>query len=150
MSSTEPESSKPEVRDPKADDQPVAGSAESTSDASSQPSTPSAEGEVEVDVDAVKEECLGQLKTVFDPEIPVNIYELGMIYDVQVEPDGATYVRMTLTTPACPAAGTLPAEVQAKVADVEGVTEVKVDLVWDPPWTPDMMSEAAKLQTGMF
>ena len=73
-----------------------------------------------------------------------------MIYDVRVEPDGATYVRMTLTTPSSPAAGTLPAEAQAKVADVEGVTEVKVDLGWDPPWTPDMMSEAAKLQTGMF
>ena len=148
MSSTEPESSNPEVRDPKAEDQPVAGSAESTSDANSQPSTPPAEGDV--DVQAVKEECIAQLKTVFDPEIPVNIYELGMIYDVRVEPDGATYVRMTLTTPSCPAAGTLPAEAQAKVADVEGVTEVKVDLVWDPPWTPDMMSEAAKLQTGMF
>ena len=102
------------------------------------------------DVDTLREDVIAILKTVFDPEIPVNIYEMGMIYEVQCETNGSTYVKMTLTTPACPVAGTLPGEVHAKVADVEGVSEVKVDLVWDPPWTPAMMSEAAKLQTGMI
>jgi FeS assembly SUF system protein len=102
------------------------------------------------DVDALREDVIGMLKTVFDPEIPVNIYELGMIYEVKCETNGSTYVKMTLTSPACPVAGTLPGEVQGKVADVEGVSEVKVDLVWEPPWTPDLMTEAAKLQTGMI
>jgi len=90
------------------------------------------------------------LRTCFDPEIPVNIYELGLIYDVQVEPTGSVAVRMTLTTPHCPAAQSLPAEVEAKVREVPGVTGVTVDVVWDPPWDPSKMSEAAKLQLGML
>lgn len=90
------------------------------------------------------------LSTVFDPEIPVNIYELGLIYGVIVETSGAVGIRMTLTAPACPAAQYLPAQVKEKVAAVPGVTDVKVDVVWDPPWDRDRMSEAAKLQLGMF
>ena len=89
------------------------------------------------------------MKTVFDPEIPVNIYEMGLIYDVDVDPDGATRIRMTLTTPMCPAAEELPPEVEGKARGVDGVTSVQLDLVWDPPWNPEMMSEAARLELGM-
>ena len=91
-----------------------------------------------------------QLSTVFDPEIPVNIYELGLIYDVAVDKQGLAVVRMTLTAPGCPAAVTLPAEVQGKVKGIEGVTDARVDLVWEPPWDKDRMSDAAKLQLGIF
>ena len=90
------------------------------------------------------------LRTCYDPEIPVNIYELGLIYDVKVEPSGATRVQMTLTSPNCPAAAELPAEVESKVLDVPGVTDAQVEVVWDPPWEPSKMSEAAKLQLGFM
>ena len=90
------------------------------------------------------------LKTVFDPEIPVNIYELGLIYDVDVQDGGHVQVKMTLTSPGCPVAGSLPGEVKAKVENVPGVTSADVELVWDPSWNPSMMSEAARLQLGMF
>ncbi len=93
---------------------------------------------------------LEQLATVFDPEIPVNIRELGLIYDVLVDKDGRVGVRMTLTAPACPAAQSLPVEVQQKAAGVPGVTEARVEIVWEPPWTKEMMSEAAKLQLGLW
>ncbi len=99
--------------------------------------------------DAIRDEVIAQLKTVFDPEIPVNIYELGLIYKVDVAADGATQVTMTLTTPMCPAAEELPSEVETKARGVSGVTSVQLDLVWDPPWSPDMMSDAAKLDLGM-
>jgi FeS assembly SUF system protein len=89
------------------------------------------------------------LKTIFDPEIPVNIWELGLIYDVLVDAGGRVGVRMTLTAPACPAAQSLPVEVKNKTASVPGVTESKVEIVWDPPWTRDRMSEVAKLELGM-
>ena len=98
----------------------------------------------------VGERIIEQLKSVYDPEIPVNIYELGLIYAVAVDADGAATIRMTLTTPMCPAAEVLPPEVESKARAVEGVTSVKLDLVWDPPWTPDMMSEAARLDLGML
>jgi FeS assembly SUF system protein len=90
------------------------------------------------------------LRTCYDPEIPVDIYELGLIYGVTVKPDGAVTVRMTLTSPNCPAAQELPAEVEQKVRGVAGVTAAKVDIVFDPPWERDMMSEAAKLKLGML
>lgn len=90
------------------------------------------------------------LSKVFDPEIPVNIYELGLIYDIIVDDTGMVGVRMTLTAPACPAAQFLPLEVKKRIAELPGVTDVKVDVVWDPPWDRDRMSEAAKLQLGMF
>ncbi len=99
--------------------------------------------------DAIRDEVIAQLKTIFDPEIPVNIYELGLIYKVDVATDGATQVTMTLTTPMCPAAEELPPEVETKARTVPGVTSVQLDLVWDPPWSPDMMSDAAKLDLGM-
>lgn len=98
---------------------------------------------------ALVESVVAALRTVFDPEIPVNIYELGLIYDLQIDPAGAVSIRMTLTSPACPVAGSLPGEVQARVQAVSGVTSVKVDLVWDPPWNMSRMSEEAKLQLGL-
>jgi FeS assembly SUF system protein len=90
------------------------------------------------------------LATVFDPEIPVNIYELGLIYDIIVDAAGRVGIRMTLTAPACPAAQFLPEQVRNVVSGVDGVSDVKVDIVWEPPWTRDRMSDAAKLQLGMF
>ena len=87
---------------------------------------------------------------VFDPEIPVNIYELGLIYDIIVDSNSAVGIRMTLTAPACPAAQYLPGEVKRRVAEVPGVSEAKVDVVWEPPWDKDKMSDAAKLQLGLF
>ena len=104
----------------------------------------------EIDTVTLRENVIEALKTVYDPEIPVNIYEMGMIYEVRVEENGFAYVKMTLTTPACPVAGTLPGEVEHRVAAVEGVSDAKVELVWDPPWTQEMLSEAAKLQLGLM
>jgi FeS assembly SUF system protein len=90
------------------------------------------------------------LSSVYDPEIPVNIYELGLIYGLDIDDKGAVAITMTLTAPGCPVADILPGEVEEKVRAVPGVTEAKVELVWDPPWTPDRMSEAARLELGMF
>lgn len=90
------------------------------------------------------------LKTVYDPEIPVNIYELGLIYELDVNPDGEVKVEMTLTSPMCPVAGSLPGEVENKIKDVPGVRSADVELVWDPPWSMEKMSEEARLQLGMF
>ena len=98
----------------------------------------------------VEEGIVEALKTVFDPEIPVNIYELGLIYDIDIQEPGDVHIKMTLTSPMCPVAGSLPGEVQSKVAAVSGVAAVDVELVWDPAWNPSMMSEAARLQLGMF
>jgi FeS assembly SUF system protein len=101
-------------------------------------------------LEAIEADVVAALKTVYDPEIPVDIYELGLIYDVDVKEDRSVEVRLTLTSPMCPVAGTLPPEVEAKVAQVEGVSHASVDLVWDPPWSPAMMSEAARLELGMY
>lgn len=90
------------------------------------------------------------LSSVYDPEIPVDIYELGLIYGVDISVEGAVTVKMTLTAPGCPAAQSLPVEVEQKVAALPGVSGVKVDIVWDPPWGPDRMSEAARLQLGIL
>ena len=98
----------------------------------------------------LKPAILDAIRTVFDPEIPVNILELGLVYDVLVDATGVAGIRMTLTAPGCPAAQSLPVEVARKVKSVGGVTDAKVDVVWDPPWTRDRMSEAAKLQLGMW
>lgn len=90
------------------------------------------------------------LRTCFDPEIPVNIYELGLIYEVLVKEAGVVDIRMTLTSPHCPAAQSMPAEIVEKVKAIPGVTDVNIDLVWDPPWDQSKMSEAARLQLGMM
>ena len=94
----------------------------------------------------IRERIIERLRTVYDPEIPVDIWELGLIYDLDVDEAGAVKIRMTLTSPMCPVAETLPPEVEAKARAVEGVTDLKLDLVWDPPWSPSMMSEAARLE----
>ena len=89
------------------------------------------------------------LRTCYDPEIPVDIYELGLIYDVSADAEGNVNIQMTLTSPACPVAGSLPGEVESKVSRIDGVKNAKVELVWDPPWTPERMSEAARLQLNI-
>lgn len=99
---------------------------------------------------ALKDEIIRVLRTCFDPEIPVDIYELGLIYDVAVDPLGEVNITMTLTSPHCPAAQSLPEEVQNKTRVVPGIAEVHVNIVWEPPWDPSRMSEAAKLQLGML
>ena len=99
---------------------------------------------------ALQDKIIERVRSCYDPEIPVNIYDLGLIYEVKVEPTGHVHVRMTLTAPGCPAAGTLPGEVEDKITVLPGVTSVQVQVVWDPPWDKSMMSEAAKLQLGFF
>jgi FeS assembly SUF system protein len=98
----------------------------------------------------LRPQIIDALRKVFDPELPVNIYELGLVYDIIVDPSATVGIRMTLTAPACPAAQFLPAEVKRQIAQVPGVADVKVDIVWDPPWDRDRMSDAAKLQLGLF
>ncbi len=102
-----------------------------------------------IQAQALEAQITEVLRTVYDPEIPVSIYEMGLIYEVNVEAGGKVRIMMTLTSPACPVAGSLPPEVEAKVKAIDGVTEAKVDIVWDPPWTPDRMSEAARLQLNI-
>ena len=99
---------------------------------------------------ALKPEIIKAISTVFDPEMPVNIWELGLIYDIFVDAKGVAAVRMTLTAPGCPVAQTLPVEVANKVKAVPGVADAKVDIVWEPAWTKDRMSDVAKLQLGMW
>ena len=110
---------------------------------------PLAEPLTAAQIEALRETIVEKLHTVHDPEIPVNIYELGLIYDLKVNPDGTVHVNMTLTSPACPVAGSLPGEVQRKIMTVEPIVSAKVELVWEPSWTKDRMSEAAKLQLGI-
>ncbi|HXP32232.1 MAG TPA: iron-sulfur cluster assembly protein [Stellaceae bacterium] len=99
---------------------------------------------------ALMERVVEALKTVRDPEIPVNLVDLGLIYELIVNRDGTVYVEMTLTTPACPVAGELPSQVQEAVAAVEGVRDVRVKLVWTPPWDRDRMSDEVKLELGLL
>ena len=102
------------------------------------------------EVDALGERVIDALRTVYDPEIPVNIFELGLIYKVDVDDDRHVSIEMTLTSPACPVAGTLPDEVRDKAEAVEGVSGASVEVVWDPPWHPGMMTEEAQLELGMM
>src|SRR5436305_861380 len=97
----------------------------------------------------LKDQIVAALRTVYDPEMPVNIYELGLIYGVSVDAEGRAEIRMTLTAPNCPVAGTLPGDVERAVRAVPGVTDVNLELTFDPPWTKDRMSEAAKLALGL-
>jgi FeS assembly SUF system protein len=108
-------------------------------------------GPVDADrTDVLKPPIVEAISTVFDPEIPVNIYELGLVYEILADADSRILVRMTLTSPACPSAQQLPSEVRYKVKAVPGVSDCTVDIVWEPPWTKDMMSETARLALGMF
>jgi FeS assembly SUF system protein len=109
-----------------------------------------AESDDPIDTEVVRENIIAAHRTVFDPEIPVNIYDIGLIYEIKVEPTGMTYVQMTLTSPACPAAGILPGQIESATRSVSGVRDVNLDLTFDPPWNPEMMSEAARLELGLL
>ena len=98
----------------------------------------------------VKANVIAALRTIYDPEIPVNIYDLGLVYGLDIDATGKVDVRMTLTAPACPVAGTFPGTVEQRLYEVPGVTEVRVELVWEPPWNPDRLSEDAKLSLGLL
>ena len=100
--------------------------------------------------DELKEQVVLALKGVYDPEIPVDVYELGLIYDIKIFPVNNVYILMTLTSPSCPSAGSIPGEIEQKVREVEGVNDVSVELTFDPPYTSDMMSEVAKLELGFM
>ena len=101
--------------------------------------------------DSIEAQIVDVLKTCYDPEIPVNVFELGLIYDIELTEDKVAQITMTLTSPMCPVAESLPPEIQQKVADnVTDLADSKVEVVWDPPWSMDMMTEAAKLQLGMM
>jgi FeS assembly SUF system protein len=103
-----------------------------------------------MDVPGLRDKILAALKTVYDPEIPVDIYELGLIYEISIYPINNVHILMTLTSPSCPSAEAIPAEVEQKVKTIEGVNDVKVEITWDPPYSQDMMSEAAKLELGFL
>ena len=102
------------------------------------------------DVALLRDNVIAALRTIFDPEIPVNIYDLGLIYDLAIDAEGRVGIRMTLTAPACPVAGTFPSIVEQRLYEVPGVTEVRVDLVWDPPWNLDRLTDDVKLQLGLL
>jgi len=101
-----------------------------------------------IDADILRDKVIEMIKTIYDPEIPVNIHELGLIYRVDIMPINNVQILMTLTAPGCPAAQTLPVEVDQKVRQIEGVNDVYVTVTWDPPWDKSMMSEAAQLELG--
>ena len=115
----------------------------------SQPPRPEAPAPVEPGGD-LYEDVIDALKDIYDPEIPVNIYDLGLIYDVEITPDHHARIKMTLTTPHCPVAESMPGEVELRVGAVPGVGHAEVELVWDPPWDPQKMSDEAKLELGML
>lgn len=98
----------------------------------------------------LESEVIQRLKMVYDPELPVNIYDLGLIYEIRIIDVDKVYIRMTLTAPACPAAGILPGQVESAVREIEGVTDVEVDLTFDPPYHRDMMSDEAKIELGLY
>lgn len=103
-----------------------------------------------MDTEALKQKVIDCLQTIYDPEIPVSIYELGLIYEISILPLNNVQIVMTLTAPGCPAAQSLPVEVDQKVREIEGVNDVHVAVTWNPPWNKSMMSEAAQLELGMF
>lgn len=103
-----------------------------------------------MDKEILEKEVVRILKTIFDPEIPVDIYELGLIYEVKIDEENNAYIKMTLTSPACPVAESLPGEVEQKIAGIKDINKVKIDLVFDPPWDQDMMTEEAKLTLGFL
>jgi len=98
----------------------------------------------------LEQQIVDMIKTCYDPEIPVDIYELGLIYDIQIDAEKVAHVQMTLTSPNCPVAGSLPGEVEEKIRSIEALNDAKVEVIWDPPWSQDMMSEEAKLELGLF
>ena len=108
------------------------------------------EASASVDPEQLRANVIAALRTIFDPEVPVNIYDLGLIYELDLDGDGRVDIRMTLTTPGCPVAASFPQTVEQRLYEVPGVNEVRVELVWDPPWTMDRLSEDTKLQLGLL
>ena len=100
--------------------------------------------------ETLKDQVIATLKSIYDPEIPVNIYDLGLVYEVNVDEQGSVRIAMTLTAPACPVAAMLPRQVEQRLRELPGVNEARVNLVWDPPWTPERMSQEARLRLGFF
>jgi FeS assembly SUF system protein len=100
--------------------------------------------------ESLREDIVKAIKSVYDPEIPVDVWELGLIYELKIFPINNVFVEMTLTSPSCPSAGSLPGEVEQKIREVEGVNDVSVELTWDPPYSQDMMSDEAKLELGFM
>lgn len=103
-----------------------------------------------IDKGYIEQKIISVLETVYDPEIPVNIYELGMIYNIKVDEETNVEITMTLTSPSCPVAESLPGEVRQRIKDIEDIKDVKINLVWEPPWNKDMMSDEAKLNLGFL
>jgi len=120
------------------------------SNQSETPASSPTDGAKTIEYKLLEGKIIAAISTVFDPEIPVNIYELGLIYNIDIDPEKKVNIRMTLTSPACPVAGVLPGEVERKVQAIEEVKSATVELVWDPPWGREMMSESAMLQLGMY
>lgn len=104
----------------------------------------------EVNKQVLEEKVIEALKNCYDPEIPVNIFELGLIYEISIDDNANIEIKMTLTSPACPVAGSLPGEVETRIRNVPEVNDVKVQLVWNPPWDKDMMSDVAKVELGFY
>ncbi len=103
-----------------------------------------------IDKGRLEQQVISVLRTIFDPEIPVDIYELGLVYEINIDEEANVGIKMTLTSPACPVAGSLPGEVKSKLENIKEANKVEVQLVWDPPWSMDLMSEEAKLQLGFI
>jgi FeS assembly SUF system protein len=108
------------------------------------------EAKPSLEIPGLRDKIMAAVKTVYDPEIPVDIYELGLIYEINVYPINNVHILMTLTSPSCPSAEAIPTEVEQKIKGIAGVNDVKVDITWDPPYSQDMMSEAAKLELGFL
>ena len=105
---------------------------------------------VEINKQVLEEKVIEALKSCYDPEIPVNIFELGLIYEIRIDDEANVHIKMTLTSPACPVAGSLPPEVEMKVQSIPEINNVKVEIVWNPPWDKDMMSDVAKVELGLY
>lgn len=108
------------------------------------------ENNTEIQIPELKEQIVQAIKSVYDPEIPVDVYELGLIYEINVYPVNNVYILMTLTSPSCPSAEAIPSEIEQKIKAIEGINDVKVEITFDPPYSQDMMSEAAKLELGFM
>jgi FeS assembly SUF system protein len=127
-----------------------AAQADSTSVVTMEAVAPASDSDAFLNQKLIEGKVIEAVREIFDPEIPVNIYELGLIYDIKVDAESRVHVKMTLTAPACPVAGSLPGEVEKKIEAIPEVKSADVELVWEPPWSRDRMSEAALLQLGMF
>ncbi len=135
---------------PNAEVNPAASSTVTSGEAADSPAPSASTGEKPVYTPVLEAKVIEAISTCYDPEIPVNIYDLGLVYDIAARPNGEVFITMTLTSPFCPVAESLPIEVESKVSRIEGVTNVEVEVVWEPRWTPEFMTEAARLELGLM